>query len=291
MINQKQVQRVVKQLEHVIREICAPLNGLKKLAELEMVSKDDLYKIWNWNAVVPKSVDQCVHDMIAETIQRQSAAAPAVCAWDGDITYGELDDHSTRLALCLLQLGVKAGSMVVLYFEKSKWTVVAMLAVMKAGGASVLLDSTQPEERLRMIISQVAPGYLLTSSANEQPAKKLVDQLDLHTSIVVVNNDTLAQLSSSTTKIQLPSIKPSDTLFLIFTSGSTGIPKGAVISHANASSTMKHQQQQRRLTSSSRVYDFASYAFDVAWSNALMTLYAEGCLCVPSEDDRRGNIE
>lgn len=58
---------------------------------------------------------------------------------------------STGLANRLIDLGVRPGSMVPLCFEKSLWTTVAMLGVMKAGAAFVLVDASLPEPRLQSI--------------------------------------------------------------------------------------------------------------------------------------------
>lgn len=61
------------------------------------VSTADLNQIWEWNKTVPTSVDRCVHDMIRERTEAQPTA-PAICAWDGELTYDELDRISTGLA-------------------------------------------------------------------------------------------------------------------------------------------------------------------------------------------------
>ena len=85
--------------------------------------------------------------------------------------------------------------------------------------------------------------------------------------------------------------RTSDLLYAVFTSGTTGTPKGVLITHANFSSAVKHQAAVLGFSSRSRVFDFASYSFDAAINNALMTLSVGGCLCVPSEGDRRDDIE
>ncbi|KAJ5642798.1 hypothetical protein N7490_006798 [Penicillium lividum] len=99
-----------------------------------LLSKADMLKLEEWNRVVPDRPD-----------------APAVCAWDGDLTYGELDALSSVLAAHLAERGVGPEIFVPLCFEKSRWTTVAMLGVMKAGGAFVLLDLSHPPARLRGI--------------------------------------------------------------------------------------------------------------------------------------------
>ena len=61
------------------------------------VSTVDLNQIWEWNKTVPAPVDRCVHDMIRERTEAQPTA-PAICAWDGELTYDQLDRITTGLA-------------------------------------------------------------------------------------------------------------------------------------------------------------------------------------------------
>ncbi|KJZ72182.1 hypothetical protein HIM_08447 [Hirsutella minnesotensis 3608] len=91
--------------------------------------------------------------------------------------------------------------------------------------------------------------------------------------------------------LQVARHDPSSILFVIFTSGSTGAPKGVVISNANAASAMHYQAEHMGITAESRVYEFASYSFDVSISDFLVTLTAGGCLCVPSDQDWRTRLE
>ena len=283
VIDGHQVGKLISQFEYFLRLMCDPGSAGKKLRDLETVSQEDLGDIWDWNATVPQAAEVCVHDLIIETARKQPDA-PAVCAWDGGWTYAELDDMSNRLAHYLMTLGVGPEVVVPLCFEKSKWTAVAMVAVMKSGGASVLLDSAQPEERLRVIVQQVQPILMLASSMNQELASRLTDKL-----IVVLSEKHLAGLDE-TQGVRLPEIQPWNTLYVAFTSGSTGTPKGAIITHTNMSSAIRYQQGGHGFKATSRVYDFASYAFDIAWGNALHALSSGACLCVPSDDERRDDL-
>ena len=284
VVESEQVRKMAQQLEHVLRQVCAPENAARRLAEIETVSKQDLHDIWNWNATVPEVVEACVHDLIAETVRKQPDA-PAVCAWDGELTYGELDEQSTRLAHHLVGQGVGPGVIVPLCFEKSMWTPVAMLGVMKAGGASVAMDATQPQDRLRSIVQQVEPRLILSSMEKQDLAHRLADY-----STVVAVEKYLEASAYSHDRITLPRVDPSCPLYVVFTSGSTGTPKGVIISHRNLSSAVFYQRATSCIEKTSRVYDFASYAFDMAWVNFLKTVVYGGCLCIPSEVDRRENI-
>ncbi|KAL6701464.1 hypothetical protein J3F84DRAFT_399195 [Trichoderma pleuroticola] len=252
----------------------------------------DLNTIWTWNATVPAVVERCVHDIFLELAHEQPES-PAICAWDGELTYGHLDELSTRLARYLTEVGIGPGTIVPLCFEKSMWMPVAMLGVMKAGGASVALDSSQPVERLLGIVQQVGSQVMLTSSLNYELASKLTKSTP-----IIVDRESLTSHQFKTTVGKDDSIrpasvptKPSDLLYVVFTSGSTGTPKGAMISHSNFSSAARYQQPFLHLHQNSRIYDFASYSFDVSWANFLNAITSGGCLCIPSEHDRHNRIE
>lgn len=279
-----EVRRVAHQLEHILRQLCNADNDTKVLRQVAAVGQNDLQSIWEWNSVVPEAVDRCVHDQISSSAHRQPTAT-AVHAWDGQLTYTQLDALSNQLARYLVRVGVKPGAIVPLCFEKSLWTSVAMLAVMKAGGASVAIDITQPEARLKTIVDQVKPVVILSSTKNKDLSYALGA-----CEVVLVSGDDLAKLPSGPSTLELPTISSDSTLYIVFTSGSTGTPKGVIYTHKNFSSAIRYQQEPLRVTSSCRVFDFASYAFDIAWCNFIHTMVAGGCLCVPSEDDRKQNI-
>ncbi|KAA8646754.1 Nonribosomal peptide synthetases (NRPS) [Aspergillus tanneri] len=283
VIKKEQVQRILQQLEHVLRQVCADREVPLQIKDVETTSEQDRRDIWTWNATVPPAVERCVHDLIMERT-RQQPDAPAVCAWDGELTYKELDELSTRLAHHLVRLRVGPETIVPLCFEKSMWTPVAMLGVMKAGAASVAIDASQPEERLQLIIRQVQPTVILSSATNQD----LAGRLNIRT-VVTVEASNLAQLHWPPNSY-LPAVEPSSKLYVVFTSGSTGAPKGAIVTHSNFSSAIKYQQDATGFSANARVFDFASYSFDAAWSNFLHSASSGACLCIPSESARKDDI-
>lgn len=295
MVGAKQIARMVQQLEHLLRQLCTAEHAQTRLIDLEKASGQDLCDIWRWNATAPgRALEAClVHDLFAQAVQRQPDA-PAVCAWDGKLTYSELDDLSTRLAHELIMLGaVGPGVIVPLCFEKSMWVPVAVLGVMKAGGAFVAIDTNLPENRLRALMEQVRGPVIVSSVSKEDLASLLTE----HTAAVVLPEKLLKQPApiapTATPEAAVPAlseVKPSNMLYIVFTSGSTGTPKGLITTHANFSAAARLQQQVLGITANSRVYDFASYAFDLSWANALHSLTAGACLCIPSEEDRKNDI-
>lgn len=287
VVQEEAAVRLLQQLEHILGQITS-VDGSKNIGDLSRVSERDLHDIWKWNAAVPESVENCVHNVFAQRVA-ETPEAPAVCAWDGELTYVQLDQFSTLLAgrLVSLGLGVGPGAIVPLFFEKSVWVPVAMFAVMKAGAASVALDTTLPRSRLESIVSQLSAKVMLTSKSC---AKLAADITDAQTMEVGGDWDNVEQLSQPIPIPKMPTISPSSALYIVFTSGSTGAPKGAIVTHVNFCSAIRHHQPELGLERSSRVFDYTSYAFDVAWSNVLHTLTVGACLCIPSEDERTADI-
>ncbi|KAG6038312.1 putative NRPS-like protein biosynthetic cluster [Claviceps citrina] len=290
VLNGIQARRLARQFETIVRQLCNHATAMTTLQSINVASEQNLRQIWQWNANVPRTALSCVHDLIAETVHRQPQAQ-AIDAWDGELTYGELDRLSWQLARHLVQkFEVRPSTIITLCFEKSMWMPVAMLGVMKAGGASVAMDITQPPERLREILRQASSTILLTSRANEAFARGLVDESHEQRTTVLAIQGFFEEDPSPTCQAPSTAVGPQDMLYVVFTSGSTGTPKGIAVSHANFSSAILHQQDMLCYQSSSRVVDFASYAFDVAWYNVLFTLKAGGCLWIPNENDRHGDI-
>ncbi|KAG9529480.1 nonribosomal peptide synthase 11, partial [Aureobasidium melanogenum] len=288
VLNEQAAMRMLRQLEHILDQI-ASIDESTSICDLSRVSARDLQDIWEWNATVPETVQDCVHNVFAQRVI-ETPDAPALCAWDGQLTYSELDHLSTMLASRLVgsELGVKPNSIVPLCFEKSMWMPVAMLAVMKAGAASVALDTTLPISRLSSIADQLSAKIMLTSKSCAGLAAKITRAATVEIESHLGDLDIAC--ASSLYVPALPTVHPSSALYIVFTSGSTGAPKGATVTHANFCSAIRHHQQALGFDKSSRVFDYTSYAFDVAWSNVLHTLTVGGCLCIPSEDERTADI-
>ena len=260
-------------------------NPTKKLGELELISKDGLDQVFKWNSAVPKPIERCLHDVIVEQA-RARPKAPAISAWDGDMTYGELDSLSTKLASHLVQLGVKTDEVVAVCFEKSMWTIVSMLSILKAGGAFLLLDPSLPAERLGMMCRKVHSTRAL-ASATCLPV--LAGLARLAQGTFVVNKESISQLPAP--KQQLPTVDPTSTAYVIFTSGSTGEPKGCRIEHrSSCSAILRHGSSMQLEPGTTRVLQFGSYSFAGCLVEMLFGLLHGSCMCVPSEEDRRVNL-
>jgi non-ribosomal peptide synthetase component F len=210
------------------------------VGELDFLSERDRKQVSEWNATLPETVDRCVHEVIQDQA-RIRPDAEAVCAWDGSFTYYELDQLASKLACHLVELGVSQDNRVALCFEKSvsvvvtcfkmysiirliswekKWNIVAMLGVLKAGGAFVPLDASHPRPRLQALVRAIDAAVFLCSQQQAALFATVAERvlpLDgsmiecLPTSLIVADSPRRATGKSAA--------------YLIFTSGSTGEPK------------------------------------------------------------------
>ncbi|KAF2471471.1 amino acid adenylation, partial [Lindgomyces ingoldianus] len=275
------VKKVLSQFSFIMQQL-ARAQPEEKVADMDPLTLEERTELWASNRKTPAAVERCAHDLFAEQV-REQPDAPAICSWDGEMTYGELDALSTRLARHLVRLGVKLEDIVPLCFEKSMWTVVAMLAVLKAGGVFVPLDPNHPVSRHREIFKQTRATVVLASkqcsmvwkstgpavfSVSESAINKLPLHGDLIHSTVTANN----------------------AAYVIFTSGSTGIPKGVVLEHRALSTSCLNHGKVLGFTPYTRALQFASYTFDACITEIITTLVFGGCVCVPSENDRRNNL-
>src|ERR1700730_1050982 len=115
---------------------------------------------WNPHAVVSP---QC--DTISRIFEQQVESTPdniALQLGRDCMTYRELDHRSNQLARVLLRCKVKQNSLVAVCFERSLEMIVAMLAVLKAGGGYLPIDPSYPSERIKMLLEDANPGVILT---------------------------------------------------------------------------------------------------------------------------------
>ncbi|KAJ5107402.1 Nonribosomal peptide synthetases (NRPS) [Penicillium angulare] len=245
------------------------------------ISRDDL--ILQWNSHTPEPCERLVHDLISSQCQSYPNAL-AVHAWDGDLTYFELDQKSNALAAHLIYLGAGPEVFVPLYFDKSCWLPVAILAVIKAGGAFVFLPPSYPLARLQEICNQVGAHIVLTAS-------HYVDQIaPLGCKGIIVDEASVAKLSPTPNGVRNSRTVPSHALYAIFTSGSTGKPKTIVIEHRNFCAASKHQQDAFSFDRLSRTLQISAFAFDLIMVEFLFTLIHGGCLCIPAEKDIKNGL-
>jgi len=201
--------------------------------------------------------------LLHSSVQHWARTTPHATAiiFDGvELDYAELDRRANRLAHHLRSLGVAADQPVGVHLRRGVDLVVALLAVLKAGGAYLPLDPDQPPGRLAAILADSASRVVLTDDAG---ALTGADAGTGAVEVVVLGSAALAAaLRERPDDAPAARVRPEHLAYVIYTSGSTGRPKGVMISHANAVRLFSATAQDIGFGPGDVWTLFHSYAFD-----------------------------
>ncbi|KAM7200347.1 nonribosomal siderophore peptide synthase Sid2 [Naviculisporaceae sp. PSN 640] len=281
------VSRHVETLADILKICLINDAATLTIADCLKPTQYDLDQVWSWNRTVPPTLNYCMHDVVSEVAQTYPDK-DAIDSWDGRLTYTQMDRFSTMLARTLITThGVQNGDFVGLCFEKSRWTIVAVLAVMKAGATMAMMDPSLPLARLQNMAEQIGTKTILCSLSQFDFSNSILPS----GKIIPVGEGSFTDSATSPEDLPpLPKVDPSTLMYIIFTSGSTGTPKGVQISHRVYTSSAIPRAEAVGYCPDSRTLDFASYAFDVSIDSMLLTVANGGTLCIPSDEARLNDI-
>ncbi|KAJ6103633.1 hypothetical protein N7486_003855 [Penicillium sp. IBT 16267x] len=263
-------------LLHSLNKVVASIyrSPTTSLGDLDLCSDLDLILLQKFTKEVSDPYEVLLHEMALEHA-RLTPDALAICSWDGNFTYRELDDLTTRLALLLANIGVGPETFVLSCFEKSSFAIIARLAILKAGGAYISIDASDPPIFLDSVINRVNAKIMLTSPEYVSKYTSLVPD------VISISGDMLKALPTGPLT---STVKPDNACLILFTSGSTGQPKGIIQEHRSYAVAIRDYNKVLGLGRHSRVFQFDDYAFDISNNDYLTALAAGGCCCVPTPE-------
>ncbi|MFC5023615.1 amino acid adenylation domain-containing protein, partial [Streptomyces coeruleoprunus] len=264
------VDNLVTALERALEPKAAvadlPLNGVDVLDEAE---RRRVLVEWNDTAVgvLGVSVPGLFEAQVART-----PGAVAVAAGGGEVSYAELDERANRLARLLVGRGVGAESVVGVAMGRGVEVVVALLGVMKAGGAYLPVDPSYPAERIAYMLRDSGAVCVLTDGEVDVASDVDIPEINLHGPGVVAE---LAGLDGSLSGVEVSAFDPA---YVIYTSGSTGRPKGVVVEHRSVVSLLSWAVGEFGDGDFARVLGSTSLSFDVSVFEVFGPLVSGGCV-------------
>ncbi|KAI8627922.1 hypothetical protein F5Y19DRAFT_440404 [Xylariaceae sp. FL1651] len=262
---------ILSTFEHIYSQIIMSTENTL-LRDIETCSDLDRERIQRWTCMDHTPENSCLHELILEQC-RLRPNEKAICSWDGDLTYKELDDLSLRLAHHLMQLGVGPEVFVLSCFEKSTWAIVARLAILRAGGAYISIFASNPPVYLESVIVRTKARVLITDPNFADRFRGIVP------SLIELSPEWLRTLPIGSQTCQ--TVQPDSACLVLFTSGSTGTPKGIIQTHQAYATAIRNYARDLQLGPHTRFFQFDDYAFDISNLEFLVTLVLGGCCCVP----------
>ncbi len=242
------------------------------------------YVVDSWNASGHKVAERFLHDGFDIQVRRTPDAI-AVRADDGEtLTYAELSARANRLARLLIAAGVGPESLVVLAMPRGVELVVAMYAVLRAGGAYVPVDPAHPAERVGHILATAAPRVVLTTAAAGVAPAALPAGVPVH------RVDELDLSGYAPTRIadhERAPLHPDNPAYVIFTSGSTGKPKGVSVSHRAIVNQLAWMHAEYRVRPGDVYLQKTAATFDVSLWGYFLPLRAGATLRLAAPDGHR----
>ncbi|STX36315.1 peptide synthetase, non-ribosomal [Legionella cincinnatiensis] len=221
-----------------------------------ILSERDTHLLSHASAFIP------IHHTLAEQAQRYGERQALIHS-SATLSWSDLEVCANRLAHQLIACGVGAEIRVGVNVTRSPQMIIAMLAVLKAGGAFVPLDPAYPSERLVYMLTDAGVSHLLTERA-------LASGLPVIESLkVLFLEDPRTSYPSTDPGV---AIHPEQSAYVIYTSGSTGHPKGVTVAHEALAYHCQAIGACYDLSSQDRVLHFASINFDLAHEYWLMPL-------------------
>ncbi|MGD1897772.1 MAG: amino acid adenylation domain-containing protein [Phormidesmis sp.] len=263
------IQRMVNHFKTLLASIAQAPDD--PIAELPMLTAEEVQQFFAWNNTDKSYRQDCCFQQLFEA---QVAKYPEAIALVFDnqlssrqpnlqaLTYTELNQRSNQLAHYLQSLGVGPETVVGVCVARSPEMIIALLAVLKAGGAYLPLDPTYPADRLAYMLDDAQVPILLSQSTLSITAETTAQRINLDTDWPADQPVSNPQRTAC----------PDNLAYLIYTSGSTGKPKGVLIPHSGLVNLTEDKIRVCDVRPGDCILQFFSFSFDASIPEIIMAL-------------------
>ncbi|MBE9033576.1 non-ribosomal peptide synthetase [aff. Roholtiella sp. LEGE 12411] len=266
------ITRIASHFQTLLPGIIA--NPQEQIASLPLLTEAEANNLlWKWNNnQVDYPQNRVIHQLFENCVNQQPNAVavvfPNVKTFNEtslQLTYQQLNSKANQLARYLRSLGIGKNQLVGICVERSLEMIIALLGVLKAGGAYLPLDPAYPEERLNFMLRDSQVSILLTQ-------QRLVASLAIEDLAVVCLDRDWEDISQESEENLVNNTASQDLAYVIYTSGSTGKSKGVAIAHRSLVNAFHGWEKAYQLQSLTSHLQMASFAFDVFSGDVIRAL-------------------
>ncbi|NQZ10832.1 MAG: amino acid adenylation domain-containing protein, partial [Algicola sp.] len=284
------IKRMTVLFERVLRGFANTLDDTQnqRLGDIELLEAGQQQALLNY--CQNENHINVPHQTLSQTFEAQVAKTPeniAVVGLSQQLTYQQLNQQANQLAHVIrTHYAVSHGktlpvdTLIALYLERSIHSVVAILAVLKAGAGYVPISPELPKARAEFILDDCQAELIITSQLHIHNLDQWV--LELASKPVLLVADALKNKATDNLG---PQGQPSDLAYVIYTSGTTGQPKGVMVEQRNVTNLITSQTQAFDFGEGDRVVWLASTIFDASVEQLFLPLFNGASLTIPTEQN------
>ncbi len=254
------------------------------VSRLSIMPQSDRTNIERWNAtVMPYDPAESVERLFAAQAARTPQAI-AVESESGSLTYAQLDERSTQLAVFLRGEGVRPETLVGICLQRTPDLVVAVLGVLKSGGAYVPLDPSFPEHRIAMMAEDARLALILTDADSE-------DVLPESSAKRIYLDREWSRIDFQPADAAPSAAREDDTAYVLYTSGSTGKPKGVQIPRRALTNFIRSMQETPGIAPRDKLLAVTTLSFDISGLELYLPLICGATIVLATRDQASDGVE
>jgi amino acid adenylation domain-containing protein len=279
LFKEQTVEKFIRYFKKLAAFVTRENNRDIKIGEIEIISEAERNRlIYDYNDTVTEYPSRkMLHELFEEQVEKTPDNIALVFK-DEALTYRALDKRAGSLSSALMEKGVKSGIIVVLMVERSIEMIVGLLAIFKAGGTYLPVDTEYPIQRIQYMVDDSFSRSLVTR-------RHLLNMNRLEFEGTVIDIDE-KNIYRGVGDARCPGVtrSPGNPAYVIYTSGSTGKPRGVLVEHFSVVNLVFCQMERFRITIHDRVLQFSSTCFDASVEQIFITLFSGAALVLTDTD-------